>query len=118
MSLVPARFNFTIYPGATFYKRIFYELEGALVDLSEHKVTLWIKDQPSGTTLLKLDSISNVEQVKLGGINGTIDLTITEGETSALTWSQGVYELFVTDETLVPDRTDVILRGGFKVIPF
>jgi hypothetical protein len=116
MSLVPARFTFTIYPGATFYKRIFFEVEGVLQPLTEHKVTLWIKDQINGTTLLKVDSEKDPEAVKLG--NGTIDLTITDKETAEITWTEGVYELLVTDETLVPDRTDLILRGGFKVVPF
>lgn len=118
MSLVPAKYNFTIYPGATFYKRVFYELEGALVDLTNHKVTLWIKDQIKGTTLIKVDSAKNPEAVKLGGVNGTIDLTLTDKETEELTWTEGVYELLVTDEGLVPERTDLILRGGFKVVPF
>lgn len=118
MSLVPARYNFTILPGATFYKRIFYELEGAVVDLTEHKVTLILKDEPDGKVLLSLNSAENEANIKLGGKLGTIDITIADKETSELTWTQAIYEIFVTDETLLPHRTDVIVRGAFKVIPF
>jgi hypothetical protein len=118
MSLVPATFQFKIYPGATFYKRIFYELESKPVDLGEHKVTLILKTEADGAVLLTKNSATNPTSIKLGGILGTIDILLTEEETEKFTWTQAVYELFVKDETLEPDRTDVILRGGFRVVPF
>lgn len=115
MSLVPARYNFTIYPNATFYKRVFYELEGAVVDLTECEVWLEIKDEPDGKLLYKFQE--NIDEgVTLGGVSGTIDLKMNAGVTGEITWTSGVYEMFLRDLSI--ERTDVLLRGGFKVVPF
>lgn len=114
MSLVPAQHSFTIYQGATFFQRIFFEINNVLQDVSEYAAKMEIKDQAGGAALLTLDNAGN-GGITLGGSAGTIDLTISAVKTSTLTWSQGIYELFITDKTA---RTDVLLRGGIKVIPF
>lgn len=119
MSLVPVRYTFTIYQGATFYKRIFFEVEGVLQPLEEHFAELVVKAEPEGEVLKKLTS--NGEGIVLGGTQGTIDITFTAAETKNFPkeWGESVvYSLFLTDEQLSPERIDVILRGGIKVIPF
>lgn len=113
MSLVPARQNFTIYQGATFFKRIFYKLEGELQDLTGYSAELIIKDKPQKNVLLTLSTSEG--GIELGGAAGTIDIEITDDETKLLTWKTGVYELFLTDTA---SRTDVLLFGGFKVVLF
>lgn len=112
MSLVPARYNFIIYQGATFYSRIYYSIDGNIKDVTGFDAKLVVKDEPEGTTLLILTVGDGID---LGGTLGTIDLLISATDTSNLTWSEGFYELFVTDLT---PHTDVLTRGGFKVIPF
>jgi hypothetical protein len=114
MSLVPAKHNFTINEGATFYQRIFFKVEGAIQDLSGYSSSLVLKDEPNGTVLLTLDTGVN-EGITLGGAQGTIDLTIDAADTKNLPWKTAVYKLFVTDPT---SRTDVLLSGSFKVIEF
>lgn len=114
MSLIPARHNFTIYQGATFYKRIFFEVEGAVQDLTEYSAELVIKDEPKGTVLLTLES-GGVGGITLGGKEGTIDLKIEESVTEEIAWVSGIYELRLEDFI---GRVDVLMRGGFKVIPF
>lgn len=116
MSLIPARYNFKVYQGATFYKRVLFKVEEKIEDLTEYSVKLVIKDEPEGITLLTLTS--ETEAIKLGGLTGTIDITITDTETTALQWEEAYYELFVSDESVSPRRTDVLLRGGFKVVQF
>lgn len=112
MSLVPARYNFTIYQGATFYKKITFEVEGSIQDLSEYDAELVIKDEPGGSELLTL---AVGEGITLGGVLGTIDLKIEPLVTKNLTWSAATYELLLTDPI---GRIDVLMRGGFKVVPF
>ncbi len=114
MSLVPAKHNFTIYQGATFYKRIYFKVDGVIQDVTGYAASLVIKDKPKGTILLTIDTSGN-GGIDLGDAEGTIDLTIDAADTKDLAWTSGVYELFVTD--LVP-HTDVLLTGGFKVIAF
>lgn len=112
MSLQPARLNFTIYEGATFYKRITYSINGAVQDLSGFDARLVIKDTPEGTTLMTLDTQNGID---LGGVDGTIDLSIDASDTATLAWSSAVYELFITD---THPHTDVLLYGGIKVHRF
>lgn len=112
MSLVPAHYNFTIYQGATFYQRVILEINGEIQDLTDSSAELLIKDEPQGKVLLALMLGSGII---LGGVAGTIDLNMSATKTSELTWETGIYELTVTGSN---ERTDVLLRGGFKVIPF
>lgn len=113
MSLEPARKNFTIYKNATFYKRVFFKVEGALQNLTGGSAELVIKNEPGGTTLLTLSS--STEGIALGGAAGTIDIEIPKATTATLTWEVGTYELRYTS---TDPRTDVILLGGFKVVAF
>ena len=113
MSLVPARENLTIYQGATFYQSIIFKIDGVLQDVSGYKAELPIKDEIRGTTLLTLDSFSN-GGITLGS-NGTINLLITSDVTKDILWPNAIYELLLTDLT---PRTDIVLYGGVKVIPF
>ncbi len=112
MSLTPGNHSFTIYQGATFYKRIIYQVDGVIQDLTSYSAQLVIKDEPEGDTLLTL---TDGHGITLGTTDGTIDLLIDAAVTADLTWTNAAYELFVTDNS---DRTDVLLRGGFKVVRF
>lgn len=114
MSLVPARYNFTVYQGATFYKRLTLQVDGVIQPVAGYTVSIPIKTGPDGTTLLTLDNVTN-GGVTLEAEPGTIDLFILSNVTESLTWRTGYYELFITDLT---PKTDILLSGGFKVIPF
>lgn len=114
MSLVPARYNLTVYQGATFYQRITFSVDGAIQDVTGYDVSLEVKTRPDGTELITLDTDTH-GGVSLGGTAGTIDFFIPASTTETFTWTTGFYELFVTD---LSPRTDVLLFGGFKVIPF
>lgn len=115
MSLVPAHYNFTVYQGATFYKRIFFKVDGELQDLTGYTAELVVKEEPEAVTDLITLTSSPAAGITLGGKEGTIDLEVTDEETTLITWEVGVYELFITDAS---SRTDVLLRGNFKVILF
>lgn len=115
MSLVPAHHNFTIYQGATFYQRIIFEINGEIQDLTGYSSKLIIKDEPKGIILLTIVNENYSTAIELGGKAGTIDIKIASSLTKDLTWESGVYELTITDSN---ERTDVLLRGGFKVILF
>lgn len=113
MSLIPAIHSFVAYENATFYKRIYFEVEGKIEDLTHYSSKMVIKTEANGEILLELTSPSG--GIILGGEEGTIDITIVPSELE--TWKSAVYELYVT-ETTEAKRTDIILRGGFKIVPF
>lgn len=116
MSLKPAPFNFSVQKPATFYKLIDFEVEGKLYNLTGKNVTFWIKDQPEGNTLVKINSAeeSLKGQVILGGVEGTIELVLNDTYVSEATWQSAVYELILNGDP----RVDVIMKGTFKVLPF
>jgi hypothetical protein len=114
MSLIPASKNFTIYEGSTFYTRIFYEVEDVLQPLTGYLAELIIKDEPDGEVLLTLKSLEN-QGIVIDDEEATIDITIEANETTELDWTTGVYHLFLTNDE---GRTDLILRGGFKISTF
>lgn len=110
----PARYTLNIWKGATFYKRLTYKDGGVddnPKDLTGFTGTLTIKDVPGGSELLALTSPTDIV---FGGVAGTIDVTIASSVTSALDWTQGVYELFITSPS-PESRTDIILSGPVVV---
>lgn len=113
MSLVPARHNLTAYRGATFYTRITLEVENKLQDLTGYRAKLVVKEDSCGLPFLTLDS--EIEGIELGGETGTIDIEIEDSVTQNLAWSSGIYELIIIDGS---GRTDILSRGGFKIISF
>lgn len=113
MSLEPAKHNFVIWRGASFYTKITYysdATETTPTDLTGYSASLVIRDKPGGTELLTLSTQSG--GIILGTIDGAINLTMPADQTAALTWTSGVYTLMVTSPSPV---TDVLLYGGFAV---
>lgn len=111
--LLPDRYNFVIWAGATFRNRLtLYTDEGVtLRNLTGYTASLIIRDEPQGTPLLTLTTVDN--SILLGGVNGTIELVITASATAAITWTTGVYDLTITAPT--GGDTDALLYGHFTV---
>lgn len=109
-----------MYEDATFYQRVFFEVEEVIQNLEEYEAEFVIKTEPNGKTLKTLTTKPN-GGITLGGDKGTIDLYILAEETKTLAteWPASVYhQLFVINIGLEPPRRDVILRGGIKVVTF
>lgn len=113
MSLIPAKWKFTIWRGATFRKRLTL-LEGDVnsdpQDLTDYTAVLEVLDTPGGDTLLTLDTNDGI---LLGGPSGTIEILIDAADTEALLWTQGHYDLLITAPN--GGDTDAILYGTFVV---
>lgn len=114
MSLMPDRYDFTIWRGATFRNTLtLYTAESTTSpprDLTGYTALLEIYDQPQGNLLV---SLTDTDGITLGDDAGTIELYLSASDTDTLTWEAGVYELSITAPG--PGDTDILLFGHFKV---
>lgn len=114
-------YNLCIAQGATF-TRIFTWLAGVCcgqstagaqpqpVDLTGYSAALQIRAFPLSPSVL-YDASSNLV---LGGVLGTITLTIPASSTEGFTWWNGVYDLLLTDSSGNATR---LLQGSVTVSP-
>jgi hypothetical protein len=80
------------------------------VDLTGYTANLQIRAFPLDIIILYDAST----KIVLGGVAGTITLTIPATDTGGFTWWQGVYDLILTDSSGVVTR---LLQGYVTVIP-
>jgi hypothetical protein len=80
------------------------------VDLTGYTAALQIRPFQLSTTIL-FDASSDIV---LGGVNGTISLTIPASSTAAFTWWNGVYDLLMTNSSGISTR---LLQGSVTVTP-
>lgn len=91
----PAKLKHTIYQGATFRKRLRWSAPSKTpVDLTGCTARMQVRtDFDSATALLNLTTENG--GLTLGGAAGTVDLFISAGDTTAITWDGGVWDLEV-----------------------
>jgi hypothetical protein len=89
----PAKLKFTIYQGATFRKRLIWrDSAGVAINLTGCTARMHIRaKQADATPLLTLTTENS--RITLGGIAGTTDLFISDDDTTAITWTAGVWDL-------------------------
>jgi hypothetical protein len=113
-------FNLEINQFATF-TRVFIWIAGMCgcgtvgassgpVDLTGYTAALQIRPFALSTTIL-FDASADIV---LGGVAGTISLTIPAADTATFTWWKGVYDLLLTDSSGVSTR---LLQGSVDVTP-
>jgi len=83
-----ANYDLEIAPGATYTRTITWTVSDALVNLAGYTATLTISEQ-DGTQLLQLTSGAGIT---LGGVAGTIAITISDTQSSTIT-ADGTYQL-------------------------
>jgi hypothetical protein len=120
MSTSTGTYNLCIAQGAT-YARVFAWSAGTCgcgtvgasltpVDLTGYTAALQIRPFQLSTTIY-YDASSNIT---LGGVAGTISLSIPATNTETFTWWQGVYDLLLTSAAGVATR---LLAGSVTVSP-
>ena len=105
--------NIEIDKGATFRHSIIWESGTTLsntspVDLTGATARLVIRSSVTDATVLVELNTSN-GGLTLGGVNGTIDIFISNIESTAFTFNKAVYGLEIIDSALDTHR---ILRGS------
>ena len=99
-----ARLNLKIEQGATFSHRLFWkDASRTPIDLTGYLARMHVREDKSSVGILTELTIAN-NRITLGGVNGTIDLSITATDTAAITWLRGVYDLELESPTGVVTR--------------
>lgn len=82
--------------GATFRKSVTWKAgtPAAPVDLTGCTARMHVRSEVKSPTVL-LDLTTANGGVTLGGAAGTVDLYLTDDQTTAITWTSGVYDLEV-----------------------
>lgn len=89
-----AKFKLHIYQGATFRKRLrwFMKSSGAAIYLTGCRARMQVRsDVESSVVLQELTTESG--GITLGGIAGTVDLYISDEDTTAIKWEGGVFDV-------------------------
>lgn len=110
----PAKLKFTIFQGATFRKRLTWKgPSGAPINLTGCTARMQVRSEIDSTEVL-LELTTENGGIALGGVDGTIDLYVSDEDTAAVTWSDGVWDL----EIVHPDG-DVtrLAQGSISVSP-
>lgn len=113
---VAGRYDFHADQGATFDRTITWkDHTGSPIDVSGFSARMQIRDRIGGTVLHEFDSGDG--SIVLGGSSGTIRLIASATDTEDWTWSEGIYDLELTDEGSVPVVVTRLLQGRFHVSP-
>jgi FlaG/FlaF family flagellin (archaellin) len=105
--------DFVIEQGATFEEPIVWMQAGVPVNLTGMSARMLIKPKRGSTTVLR-DMTSTNGEIVLGTTDGTITPTITDEETTLITWKKGEYVLEITETDGTVRR---LLQGKIKMDP-
>ena len=117
----PGNFNLSIYQGQTFNLTFIWSTTNCCgpnppvgattgpVDLTGYTATLQICQYAGGNLLYDASA-----DLTLGGVNGTIDLSIPSSATEGFNWWNAVYDLMVADSS---GNVTSLLTGKVKVTP-
>lgn len=100
MIMAAGQYNFTIEQGATFSRVItFKDSDGSPIDLTNYTAQLIAKEKTTGVEILNLTTENG--GITIGGVAGTITLSMSAAETGDLNFDCGVYDLELIHASVV-----------------
>ena len=107
----PATYNIEAYQGATYTLNMTYKVDNAVVDLTNYTSAMQVRDTPqSAQTIL---SLTTGAEIVLGGVLGTIAVTVPAVDMAAVVAGNYQYDL----ELSSGGEVTRLIRGKFTVIP-
>lgn len=104
--MTAAIYNFTLEQKVTFHRLLTYkDARGFPVDLTGYEARMQIRDQAGEVVATLTDTNGGIV---LGGPEGTIQLNISETETSLMTFATALYDL----KLIAPDGMSMRLLQG------
>ena len=95
MSSGAGRYSFSIEKNADFQRTITYLVAGLPYDFTSHTGNMEIRSAPGGTLYTTFSTANG--RMALGGVNGTVTLTMNAATTNTLNWSgRAFYDIIIT----------------------
>lgn len=110
--MTPGKYNMVCPQGATFSKQLTYKIDDAPVDLTSYTARMQVREKYTSKTIIVNLTTEN-GGITLGGSNGTIDLFISDSDTSAIFAKNYVYDI----ELISSFEVYRLLEGQFIVTP-
>lgn len=104
-------YHFSMEQGSTFSRTITYkDSSGSAIDLSGYTARMQLRRNIDDASAIIELTTSN-GRIALGGVAGTVTLTIAASDTAALSPVEGVYDL----ELVTGDTVEKLLAGTFTI---
>ena len=96
--MAPGKLDLDIYQGATFRKQLVWKINSVVVDLTGFTARMQIRvSADAASSLVELTTENG--GITLTAVDGQIDLLIEAADTTALSFSTGVYDLELVNGT-------------------
>ncbi len=114
MTISPGQYDITIYQGATYSQQFTWKDQaGTPMNLTGYSARMMARvSVDAATPFINLTTANG--GITLGGASGTITLNMSDSQTSALTVSQGIYDLELVD---VAAKVIRLLEGRVLISP-
>lgn len=106
-----APYHFSMEQGSTFRRTITYkDSNGSAIDLSGYTARMQLRRNiEDASPLIELTDANG--RITLGGVAGTVVLTISAADTASLSPVEGVYDL----ELVTGDTVEKLIAGTFTI---
>jgi hypothetical protein len=110
--MTPGKYNMICPQGATFAKQLTYAIDGDPVDLTTYTARMQVREKHTSKTAVVSLTTEN-GGITLGDDEGTIDLYITDENTTTIPAKDYVYDI----ELISSGEVYRLLEGKFIVTP-
>lgn len=109
--ITPGNYNITVWSGADYDKTFTVTQNGTAINWSGYTAQMQVRESADATATLL--SLTNGSGITLGGTAGTIALTITNAQSSAIDAGSYSYDLEMISNGGLITR---LLQGSFNVV--
>jgi len=106
----PGTYNLTVYQGANFDRTFTVTQSGTALNLTGYTSAMQVREAADSTAYLL--SLTSGSGITLGGTAGTIAVTITSAQSSALSAGSYAYDL----ELIAGSQITRLLQGSVNVV--
>lgn len=110
--MTPGKYNMICPQGATFAKQLTYAIDDQPVDLTTYTARMQVREKYTSKTVAVNLTTEN-GGIELGGDEGTINIYISDEDTSAISAKDYVYDI----ELIASSEVYRLLEGKFIVTP-
>lgn len=114
--MAAGKYDFTIEQGTTFTQDFVWKdsVTNTAINITGYTCRMQIRDTVTTITVLMDLNTANNRLKVTNGATGTFTLALTDAETTALTWTKGVYDIELVSGGGVVTR---VLKGSITIDP-